>query len=341
MRRRLMQFAARTGLMARSGRAADRLVPSPSTACTVLTFHRLDTGAADLYPGLAGLSPERFEVFVQSVARSFEPVGVTDLVRAMQGSGRLPERAVLFTFDDAYLDFAEVAWPIMREAGVPVVLFVPTAYVGRPERTFWWDDLFAALDGADPEALQRIGVGGVTSLEAFRELRGTIKSMPNDEAMERVRYLVTQLRVGAANEPDPEICGRVLDWDELRSLASGGVDLAPHSRTHPMLDQLPPGELDDEIAGSLADMRTALGGVVRNVFAYPSGGHDLAVRDAVRRAGFDAAFTTERGIVDIGHADATRLPRINIGPNMTSEALQLERALHHLRGRAQRVVSKR
>ena len=53
------------------------------------------------------------------------------------------------TFDDAYCDFADHAWPVFRRLGVPVTLFVATEYPDHPDRAYWWDRLHAGLSVAD------------------------------------------------------------------------------------------------------------------------------------------------------------------------------------------------
>ena len=99
-----------------------------------------------------------------------------------------------------------------------------------------------------------------------------------------------------------------------------------------MLDQLQPDELDPEVRGSLDDMHQRLGSdLVAPVFAYPAGGHDPRVRDAVRRAGYEAAFTTERGLVDIRHSDRFRLPRLNVGRGSSLGVVAAEAAVRRLR----------
>ena len=62
--------------------------------------------------------------------------------RRARGGAPLPRGAVLVTFDDAYEDFGDEAWPVLRRHGVPVTLFVPTAFPDSGRR-FWWDRLFA------------------------------------------------------------------------------------------------------------------------------------------------------------------------------------------------------
>lgn len=337
MRKQLIARAKASPIVQGGGRLLDAAVPGSTALCTVLTFHRIDTGEPHLYPGLAGVDPAAFERFVGELADRFRPIGVDRLVAALDGRAELPNRSVLVTFDDAYRDFRDVAWPVLRSHGVPVVLFVPTAYPGDPTRRFWWDELYGAFAGTDPLDWQAVGVDAPSPAAAFRSIRDSIKSAPHDAAMATVRQMVSDL----GGEP-PRDEGRVLGWDELRTLADEGVTLAPHSRTHPMLDRLPPDDLDGEIRGSLDDLREHLGSdLVAPVFAYPSGGHDPTVRAAVRRAGFDAAFTTERGLVDVAACDRSRLPRLNVGSGSSVGVVAAEASVRRAAGLGRRALRRR
>lgn len=61
---------------------------------------------------------------------------MADVLRAIDGRVMLPRCPVLVTFDDAYLDTFEMARPVLKRLGIPAVVFVPTAFVGR---TAAWD----------------------------------------------------------------------------------------------------------------------------------------------------------------------------------------------------------
>jgi len=68
-----------------------------------------------------------------------------------------PSKGVLITFDDAYRSLLRHALPVMGAAGVPGVVFAPTAWVGKkndfdhgvepPEDIATWDDLAAMERG--------------------------------------------------------------------------------------------------------------------------------------------------------------------------------------------------
>jgi len=89
-----------------------------------------------------------------------------------------------------------------------------------------------------------------------------------------------------------------------------------------MLDRVPPARLAQEVAGSLSDVASELGSAPP-IFAYPSGQHSPAVVRAVREAGVEVAFTTQRGVARLDQDDPLRLRRINVG---TASSLPVVRA---------------
>ncbi len=50
--------------------------------------------------------------------------------------GNYDKRSILLTFDDAYKDFIELAYPVLKKYGVPAVVFAPASLVGEFNR---WD----------------------------------------------------------------------------------------------------------------------------------------------------------------------------------------------------------
>ncbi len=288
-----------------------------------MTYHRVDEPGARpyLHPGLISATPDVFEAQLAELARRANPIGLADLRTAMRGGRRLPPRPVLVTVDDAYEDFAEHAWPRLRRLGIPVTLFVPTAYPGDPARRFWWDRLSHALRTSPKSALEVNGVrhdlGDERSrLATFRRLRTIVKTAPHERAMTMVEDWCATLGL-------PDAPSGILDWAMLRDLAAEGVTMAPHSQTHPLLTRVDATALAGEIGGSREDLERELGPVAP-VFAYPSGDHDDTVVDAVAALGFEAAFTTERGLIDLRTAEPFRLRRINVGGGTSIAALRLQ-----------------
>jgi len=97
----------------------------------------------------------------------------------------------------------------------------------------------------------------------------------------------------------------------LRCLAKQGVALGAHTQTHPILTQMTPQEVRNEIRGSQDDLAQEIGNV-RPVFSFPSGEYDNGVVAILKEEGFKAAFTTLDGQNDLRIQDPLRLCRTNI-----------------------------
>ena len=289
----------------------------------ILTYHRVDEPGARpyLHPGLISASPATFEAQLRDLASGTNPITVDDLRAAVRGERRLPHRPLLVTFDDAYEDFAEHAWPRLRRLGIPATLFVPTAYPGQPGRRFWWDRLSHALRATDLPSFEVEGAtyaleGEAARGVAFRRLRAQIKATPHEAAMQLVDHWCERLGL-------PDAPSGILDWPALRALAAEGVTMAAHTRTHPLLTRVDVDGLAAEIDGSRADLEREIG-TSPPVLAYPSGDHDDTVVEAARDLGVELAFTTQRGLVDLRRADLLRLRRINIVGGTSRGVLRLQ-----------------
>jgi peptidoglycan/xylan/chitin deacetylase (PgdA/CDA1 family) len=288
----------------------ERLVPGRTDALAVLTFHRVTPPGPDVVPGLLSATPAGFAELVEALARRHDVIGIDAVLKRAAGGPALPRRSLLLTFDDAYVDFAESAWPALRSRGLPAVLFVPTAFPDAPDRVFWWERLHRAITtSARPSLATAAGrempLGSAAERDAaYRAMRDELKAMPNERLVETVDATVGEL--GGESTPST-----VLDWESLRRLEAEGVALAPHTRTHPLLPRLDPSMLEDEIAGSRDDLAGHVGASVP-AFAYPSGSVSPGVAAAVAAAGLRVAFTTARGVNDLRSASWMLLRRVNV-----------------------------
>jgi peptidoglycan/xylan/chitin deacetylase (PgdA/CDA1 family)/glycosyltransferase involved in cell wall biosynthesis len=115
-----------------------------------------------------------------------------------------------------------------------------------------------------------------------------------------VVFVVTG-RIGKTNAWD-EAVGypslRIMTAEEIRHWARQGMEFGAHTRTHADLTKVSPQELEDEIAGSSADLGELLQTRIPS-FAYPYGLFNTAAQQAASRL-FDLSFTTEEGINTLG-----------------------------------------
>ncbi|GAA3774311.1 polysaccharide deacetylase family protein [Streptomyces chiangmaiensis] len=87
----------------------------------------------------------------------------------------------------------------------------------------------------------------------------------------------------------------MLDWDQVRDLAGGGVEIGGHSHTHPQLDQVDDDALWFELLRCKEIVTDELGSVPVS-FAYPYGYSSRRVRRRVREAGYRQSLAVGNGL---------------------------------------------
>jgi peptidoglycan/xylan/chitin deacetylase (PgdA/CDA1 family) len=92
----------------------------------VLMYHRVNRRRIDAYT----ISPRRLERHLGLLVDRYQVVSPDVVLRSIHARSPLPDRAVLLTFDDAYLDHYENAYPLLRDMGLQALLFIPTDYIG-------------------------------------------------------------------------------------------------------------------------------------------------------------------------------------------------------------------
>lgn len=299
---------SRTDVSARPApRSGEAGRPKDGRTLRILSYHRVadPSGTPELDPSLVSATPRTFRRQMLHLSRHYHVVTLHQVLAAFREGQPLPERAVLLTFDDAYRDFADEAWPVLRDLDLPATLFVPTAYPGHGDRAFWWDRLHRALerrDGLVPEGdLRPAGPWRA----APRDLRARLKGLSHQEAVALVDRLEASGPPPAAGSPAHPA---VLDWDELRELGREGVSLGAHTRWHSALTRATEEAIREELRGSLEDLRSRVEDVPI-IISYPYGLHDDRIIRIAREEGFDLGFTCLAGLNRVGETDPLRLRR--------------------------------
>lgn len=95
-------------------------------AVPVLMYHHVTPR-----PGLVTVSPATFESHMKQIVKSgFQTITADHLLGFMQGRKEAPERSVVITFDDGYLDNYVHAYPVLKQLGLHAIIFAVTGWIG-------------------------------------------------------------------------------------------------------------------------------------------------------------------------------------------------------------------
>lgn len=108
-------------------------------SAVVLMYHRF--GEAN--HSTSSVSVETFKAHLAELRDGgYTVLPVPEIVAALKAGRPLPDRAVGITVDDAYLSVYQRGWPLLREAGFPLTLFVAAGPVDESRNGYMsWDQV--------------------------------------------------------------------------------------------------------------------------------------------------------------------------------------------------------
>jgi peptidoglycan/xylan/chitin deacetylase (PgdA/CDA1 family) len=286
------------------------------TDCAVFFLHRF----AHPDRGMHGTPPQALRAQLAWLRRHrFPIVSLGALIeRLLAGEPPVP-RSVVFTVDDGYADFAEVGFPVFEEFDCPVSLFVTTGFVDGAN-WMWWDQVRFAIANArrrrstfevGNERLQ-LDLGETSERRATGQaLADRLERLPDVELRRAVENLYAALDLERPPAPPAEYAP--MRWDDARACRARGVEIGPHTVTHPILSHVDAEASRREIEASWRRVCAEVPGALP-VFAYPNGS-DWAYGDreerVVAQAGLRAALATRSAYV--AQRDARGSSRGTIG----------------------------
>jgi peptidoglycan/xylan/chitin deacetylase (PgdA/CDA1 family) len=246
---------------------------------------------------------------------------------ARYGEGRLPHHSLLLTFDDGFADNLDYALPLLRKHKAPTVVFVSTDLIGRAERLWTEDLLWAARAGylheADLQALCRLVTGHAPSTEggSAAVVREIVRAGPSYAFTAVESALGAPIDLKRISEPR-----QMLDRGDIIELAQNGVAIGAHGKTHTALDYAQ--DLTDELETPRATLCELLGGSARpgmDALAFPHGVYTPEIVDRALATGYRLVFTMDGGLsaLDKGRLRGSVVGRINIDGQRIAENGQL------------------
>ena len=301
---------------------------------TIVGYHYVRPIAAGRYPAIKGLEVAAFRSQMRYFERHYRFVGIEDVVASVQGGPPLPERPLLLTFDDGYIDHYAYAFPILREFGARGA-FYPTTAAVLEHRVFDANKIhFILASIQDSEVL-------VEAIEsAIADAAGASTATPPDYRAQywvgnrfdsaRVLYC-KQLLQHALPEPlrrrlVDDLFARFVTRDEasfaaelylgvreLQEMLAAGMHVGGHGGRHAWLDRLAADEQGRDLDESLRLLHAVWDGDDSHcfTFCYPYGGYNDATLELLRQRDCQAGLTVRPDLARPERDGMLELPRLD------------------------------
>lgn len=255
-------------------------------------------------------------------------VSLKDAILALQYGHALPDKAVVFTIDDGFMEQTTAIVPIFLEFKCPLTFFVITDML---DQAIWpWDAKVSWLINNSTKSSIKIEFSDeaihidISNAEKKHYARDIVRAFIKETDAENITDALNCVAIATGvTIPDiPPHQYKAMTWDVARELEAKGVTFAPHSKTHQILSKMNAQSAKNEIEGSWQRLKEELNDPL-NVFGYPTGRlFDFGSREIsiLKENNFLAAVSTIPGhLTSIEDPDLNlfSLPRLDLPESMT------------------------
>ena len=284
------------------------------------------------YPNIKGLDLELFRQQIDFFSKQFNVITMEELIAYYQQGEKLPDNAMLLTFDDGYIDDYTNVLPVLHKYKMQGSFFVP-AKVFEEHSMLDVNKIHFILANAPIDKL-------VNSLKMkMDEYRGTKWNYPSTDELyakyavasrfdpKEVIFIKRILQVVLPEDLRHIICDELYDmyvdipedvmarelyvsYDQMKVMKDAGMFFGIHGYDHYWMNHLSAEEFDRDVNKALDSMQ----GLVDKknwVINYPYGSYSDEVIAKVKDMGCVLGLSTDVGIANIENTNRYMLPRLD------------------------------
>ncbi|HOW72359.1 MAG TPA: polysaccharide deacetylase family protein [Phycisphaerae bacterium] len=306
---------------------AHNSLPDIAHRAAILCLHGVIAHSRDPEVESEAMEIHHFRRLLKLLRRSFNVIGLAELVAAIRERRSPPPRSVVITFDDGYVTHHSVVAGEMAAMRMPWSAFVPAMLIETGGRQwtddlyllihrgsqrqigFCWDNLMVRFDLHTPQQRQ----------DAVFRIREACRYLPEPVRVRRLQELYDQYSLDELQT----LRARYADfgpmtWAQVKDLIAAGVDVGSHGLSHIALAPQDPDLVLHEVAGARELLMQRVGAHSPH-FSYPYGREasmSPVTEQLLLEMGYHCALTLEQNAVYCQNQNLMRLPRLIVGPSV-------------------------
>lgn len=300
----------------------------------VVMYHYTRDLKYSRYPAIKGLDYKLFEKQISFLNDNFNIVTMEEMIENLNCPHcKLPENAVLLTFDDGYIDNYTYAFPILQKYGIQGSFFIPgkTFYEHKLLDVNKIHFILASASGEDilNDLYQQLNYYRKSTKEEYMsndELFSKyavanrfdskevifIKRVLQTVLPENIRNIITSNLFNKYVGVNEETFARELymSYEQIKFMKRSGMFIGLHGYDHYWLNNLTHDKLIKDVEQSL----DVMGDLINKnswVMNYPYGSYSEEVIDYISTKGCVLGFTTEVRVADLSIDDRYKVPRLD------------------------------
>jgi len=304
-----------------------------TNSLTMVCYHYVRELKKSRYPAIHGLEYASFQDQLDVLLEKYEPVTSADVAAAVRGDVDLPEKALLLTFDDGYLDHFTYVLPELMARNISGLFFVPVSVTRRKQVldvnkihfiiaaakniSHVVDELCAAIEKNEKEF-------GLETVQEYKEHWAHAGRYDDAETMFFKRMFQRGLPESVRGKILADLFQRFVSTEEemfatdlymnvaqAATMKACGMSIGSHGVSHQWFTDLPKSALQQELAESWSFLESLGEKKGETAICYPYGGYNDEVLKVVGANNFAFGVTIKSAVAKIGVDDSLLLPRLD------------------------------
>lgn len=305
---------------------------------TVVMYHYVRDLKNSRYPEIKGCDVRLFKEQIGFLKKHYHFVTVEQVLDAYYNGTALPTKAVLLTFDDAYRDHFEYAFPILEHEKVQGAFFPPVKAITE-HTVLDVNKIHFILASTPVDKFQNLlneikyqldyyrDEYQLNSFEYYFEKLAIANRFDPKEVIFVKRLLQVELEEDLRKKITDNVFVKVVGIDEgafsrelymsidqIKCMVDCGMHIGSHGYDHYWLSSLPKEKQEFEIAKSI-EFIDMVGGDSRNwTICYPYGDYNDETIALLKKHDCKMGFTTDVEVADISNNakdSIFKLPRLD------------------------------
>ena len=298
---------------------------------SIVMYHYVRDLKRNRYPQIKGLDIREFKEQISWLNKNYNIVRVEDIIAAYDCGEKLPDKAMLLTFDDGYVDNYTYCFPLLDELNLQGVFYISGKSMAERKLLDVNKIHFVLASAKVRDLIQDVAseleiYSKEQNIPSFDELykRYAVPSRWDDkETVFLKRILQTGLPEAVRNHITSNLFKRwvgvdeetfanelYLDIEQIKCMKRHGMHIGLHGYEHYWMGNMELKEMQEDVQKSLRVLEDVIN-PTSWILNYPYGSYNDSVVEYIKSLGCTLAMTTEVGVADIGHHSRYMLPRLN------------------------------
>jgi len=289
-------------------------------------YHRIgDSTLTPFDPNIYSCTAEAFTMQLRFIKKHFQIITLDEAILLTKNQQPLNKRYALITFDDAYIDNYEIAYPILKEQKISAVFFIPTDYVDSAIIP-WWDEIAWMLKNTTKKEFDFANNGTFHLRQSIlnnviREFLTVIKA---DARSMDDKMIELKAKLACEYKASPKDKSLFVSWEQIKEMQAGGMAMGSHTCSHRILTHISQKEQQLELEKSKQNLEQRLGCSIHSI-AYPVGQRNTFNNDICNmaaRLGYKIGFSFTNMVNDLPIVDPYKISRLGIDNHPSLMALR-------------------